>query len=187
MELLDILDKNGNVTGKVADRKTVHEQGLWHAHVGVWLMNKKGELLFQKRAATKSSLPNKWSRTGGHMDSGETPEQAVQRETEEEIGVKIPIENLELLTVGKQEKRAKEDETKMIRNFDYAYFSVVDYKLSDYTLQEEEVSDVKYVSIEDVIKARDNNDDSYAFTTWSRESFNKIIDSLQKKKEELGL
>lgn len=62
MELIDVLDENGKVTGRVEDRKTIHEQGLWHTHVGVWIMNKNGELLFQKRAATKQSNPNMWSR-----------------------------------------------------------------------------------------------------------------------------
>ena len=93
-----MLDENGKVTGRVEDRKTIHEQGLWHTHVGVWIMNKNGELLFQKRAATKQSNPNMWSRTGGHADSGETPLQAIQRETAEEIGVEIPLEKFELNT-----------------------------------------------------------------------------------------
>lgn len=86
MELLDVLDENANKTGKVEERRVVHEKGLWHAHVGVWLMNEKGELLFQQRASTKKSGPNKWTRTGGHVDSGETPLQAVQRETKGDKG-----------------------------------------------------------------------------------------------------
>ena len=88
MELLDVLDENGNLTGRAEERKIVHEQGLWHIHVGVWIMNQKGELLFQKRSPNKIINPNKWTRTGGHVDSGETPIKGIQRETEEEIGVK---------------------------------------------------------------------------------------------------
>ena len=87
MELLDVLDENGNLTGRAEERKIVHEQGLWHIHVGVWIMNQKGELLFQKRSPNKIINPNKWTRTGGHVDSGETPIKGIQRETEEEIGV----------------------------------------------------------------------------------------------------
>ena len=29
MELLDVLDENGNYTGKVEERKNVHDNGLW--------------------------------------------------------------------------------------------------------------------------------------------------------------
>ena len=70
MELLDVLDENGNYTGQVEERKVIHEKGLWHIHVGVWIMNKKGELLFQQRSMQKKINPGKWTRTGGHVDSG---------------------------------------------------------------------------------------------------------------------
>ena len=57
MELLDVLDENGNLTGRAEERKIVHEQGLWHIHVGVWIMNQKGEFLFQKRSPNKIINP----------------------------------------------------------------------------------------------------------------------------------
>ena len=101
MELLDVLDENGNLTGRAEERKIVHEQGLWHIHVGVWIMNQKGELLFQKRSPNKIINPNTWTRTGGHVDSGETPIKGIQRETEEEIGVKIPLEKFENIGIDK--------------------------------------------------------------------------------------
>ena len=69
----------------IVDKAVAHEKGLWHIHVGVWIMNKKGELLFQQRSMQKKINPGKWTRTGGHVDSGETPLQAVQRETYEEM------------------------------------------------------------------------------------------------------
>ena len=49
MELIDVLDENGIYIGKVEERENVHNNGLWHIHVGVWIMNQKGELLFQQR------------------------------------------------------------------------------------------------------------------------------------------
>ena len=103
MEWLDVLDENGNYTGKSEERQVVHNDGLWHIHVGVWIMNKKGELLFQKRSMEKKVNPGKWSRTGGHVDSGETPLEAIQRETYEEIGVKIPTDKFKLLSIRKEE------------------------------------------------------------------------------------
>ena len=81
MELLDIFDENMKKIG-VEDRKIVHEKGLWHIHVGIWLMNEEGEVLFQKRGENVKRNPNKWTRTGGHVDSGETPLTGLQREVE---------------------------------------------------------------------------------------------------------
>lgn len=55
MELLDVLDEKGNETGKVEDKDIIHEKGLWHKEVDAWIVNEKGEILIQKRAATKST------------------------------------------------------------------------------------------------------------------------------------
>ncbi len=46
----------------------------------------------------------KWTITGGHVDSGETPLNAIQRETYEEIGVRIPLQDFILLNISKEEK-----------------------------------------------------------------------------------
>ena len=159
MEILDIFDEEQNIIGK-EERKVVHEKGLWHIHVGVWLMNEEGKLLFQKRSSTKKRNPNKWTRTGGHVDSGETPLLGIQREAEEEIGVKIPQDKFELISIEKTEA------DKFNHHFTYSYFVYVDYKIEDYTMQEEEVSDLKYISIEEMEYAKKNNDESYAFTKW---------------------
>lgn len=184
MELIDVLDENAKPTGRVEDRKTIHEQGLWHLHVGVWIMNKNGDILFQKRAETKHSNPNIWSRTGGHVDSGETPLQAIQRETAEEIGVEIPLEKFELIDINKFEKSDAKKQT-TVRDFTYSYVSIVDYKLDDYTMQKEEVSDLKYISIEEMKKARNIKDESYNFTKWDKRSFDNLVEALEKKREEI--
>ncbi len=167
MELLDVLDENGNYTGEVKERKFIHDNGLWHIHVGVWIMNKKGELLFQKRSKQKKINPEKWTRTSGHVDSGETPLNAVQRETCEEIGVKIPLDNFELLNIDKEEVYIS-DQQIVNRHFVYSYFALVDYKIEDYTMQEEEVSDLKYITIEEMEKAYENKDEAYTFSKWNK-------------------
>ena len=173
MELLDVLDRDGNKIG-VEDRKIVHEKGLWHVHVGVWIMNKEGKLLFQKRSALKPRNPNKWTRTGGHVDSGETPLIGIQREVEEEIGIKIPQEEFELIDI--RESGSKEIE----HNFIYNYFAYVNYKIEEYTIQKEEVSDLKYVSIEEMEQALRTNDENYTFIRWK--SINKDIKILKEKR-----
>ena len=180
MELLDVLDENGNYTGKVEERKLVHDKGLWHIHVGVWIMNKKGELLFQQRSMEKKVNPGKWTRTGGHVDSGETPLNAVQRETYEEIGVKIPLDKFELLNVNKEEVYIPDYQITN-RHFVYSYFAVVDYKIEDYIMQEEEVSDLKYITIEEMEEAYKNEDDRYTFIRWNR-----IDDIIEELKEIRG-
>ena len=176
MELLDVLDEDGHVIG-VEDRSVVHEKALWHIHVGAWIMNEKGELLFQKRSASKKLNPNKWTRTGGHVDSGETPIVGIQREVEEEIGVKIPQDKFKLISIEK--KKANECN----HHFTYNYFAYVDYKIEEYTMQEEEVSDLRYISIEEMEELKEQNNQDYTFVKW--DTFDEKI-SMLKKMRHLG-
>ena len=74
MELVDIVDENNELTGKVEERWKAYEKGLWRRTVSCWIMNENGEILLQKRTATKRRNPNKWSKTGGQVDAGETVE-----------------------------------------------------------------------------------------------------------------
>ena len=182
MELIDIVDENNNLTGKVADRKIIHQEGLWHRHVGAWLMNEKGELLLQKRSTKKLRNANKWSRTGGHVDSGETPLHAIQRETEEEIGVKIPLDEIELIDIKKEEINIPDTEI-INRHFVYNYFAKVDYELKDYTIDTEEVNDIKYITIEEIKKAIENKDEKYTFTR--NKNINEIIKFLENKRKDI--
>ena len=50
MEYLDIVDEQNNLTGKTEERDIIHEKGLWHREISVWIMNQKGEVLLQKRS-----------------------------------------------------------------------------------------------------------------------------------------
>ena len=183
MELIDVLDENGNYTGKVEERENVHNNGLWHIHVGVWIMNQKGELLFQQRSKNKKVNPNKWTRTGGHVDSGETPLKAVQRETYEEIGVKIPLDKFKLLNINKEEVYIPDYQI-INRHFIYSYLALVDFKIEDYTMQEEEVSNLKYITVEEMEDEYKNKDNSYTFIRWN--DIEKVIIELKKIREELS-
>lgn len=46
------------------------------------------EILMARRAAHKQNYPNTWSFPGGHVEPGETIEEALVRELREEVGVK---------------------------------------------------------------------------------------------------
>ena len=182
MELIDVLNERGEYTGKIEERKKVHEDGLWHIHVGVWIMNEIGELLFQQRSMQKKVDPGKWTRTGGHVDSGETPLEAIQRETYEEIGIKIPLEKFKFLDISKEEKYIPN--TKIInRQFTYSYFVYGNYKLEDCKMQQEEVSGLKYISIEEMERAYKNKDTNYTFINWK--NINEKIGMLKEMRKNL--
>lgn len=89
-ELFPVVDENGKEISK-APRHICHngKSMLLHPVVHLHLFNKKGELYLQKRAATKDLLPGSWDTSvGGHISPGESPEEALEREAAEELGLK---------------------------------------------------------------------------------------------------
>jgi isopentenyldiphosphate isomerase len=90
IEMFPIVDEDGNEISR-ASRDICHDgrSMLLHPVVHLHLFNKKGELFLQKRASTKDLLPGKWDTSvGGHISPGETPDAALKREAEEELGLK---------------------------------------------------------------------------------------------------
>ena len=68
------------------------EQGIRHRITRVILLNSSGEVLMHRRADHLTSNPGKWSTVAGHVDDGETYEQAAVRELHEEVGVRdVPL------------------------------------------------------------------------------------------------
>jgi 16S rRNA (adenine1518-N6/adenine1519-N6)-dimethyltransferase len=86
-EIFDVVDADDQVTG-TATRAEVHAQKLTHRAVHVFVFNKRGDLLLQKRSLLKDMCPGLWdSSVSGHLDSGESYEAAAVRELEEEMGI----------------------------------------------------------------------------------------------------
>jgi 8-oxo-dGTP pyrophosphatase MutT (NUDIX family) len=46
----------------------------------------RGRIFFQMRSAERKLFPNTWDIVGGHLEPGETPEEAMRREVTEETG-----------------------------------------------------------------------------------------------------
>jgi 8-oxo-dGTP pyrophosphatase MutT (NUDIX family) len=89
MELLDILDINGNKTGKITECKKpmVLEQGEYYRIVDVWIKNKENAFLISKRVPTAQPEPNRWQPTTGCAVVGDRSITAAIREVKEELGI----------------------------------------------------------------------------------------------------
>lgn len=87
-ELFPIVDEQGNVVGSATRGQCHNGSRLLHPVVHLHVFNSQGEVYLQKRPAWKDIQPSKWdTAVGGHMDYGETPEEALQREAREELGI----------------------------------------------------------------------------------------------------
>lgn len=93
-ELFAIVDEEDNVVGKVS-REECHRRRLIHRSVYILLFNARGELLIHRRAMSKDVYPGFYTGSvTGHVDYGETYDEAAKRELREELGIEAPLEKI---------------------------------------------------------------------------------------------
>lgn len=155
MEYVDIIDENNNLTGRFTSRSNLSKFNYWHRIIIVWVVNEKNEVLFQKRAAVKRYNPNIWSITGGQILKGETPLEGAIRELNEELGICIDKNSMQLIDVCTTFGKVKEEN---VNRYIYEYLYRTDSKVEDFVLQEDEVSEVKYLTVDEIKKLREEED-----------------------------
>lgn len=144
-EIFDIYTRDGKHVG--TEKKSVcHSEnpGVYHKPVWIWIINSKNELLLQKRSYKKKRFPNKWDMpVAGHVRAGETILQCAVREAEEELGI-----------------QTKEGDYTFIGEYisdsaweiGQVYLLKLDLEIKDFKLQEDEVAEVKWISLEELDK-----------------------------------
>lgn len=86
-EIFDVVNNNDEVIDQ-QPRHIVHEKNLLHRAVHALVYDDSNRLYLQKRSLSKDTNPGLWDTSmGGHLETGESYDQAAIRETFEELGI----------------------------------------------------------------------------------------------------
>lgn len=178
-EIIDELNEKGEVIGAI-DKDVAHREGRLHRSIHLWIINDEGEILLQRRCGDKKLYPNTWDvSVGGHVSTKENSVDALFRETKEELGVDLDLENVEYFgTVHERLRYEDVDSNELVDVF----IARQNIKKEDITLQKEEVSDVCWVSIEEIFRLMDSDQ-----LLPHNEEYKKMINHLVKLKISLTL
>ena len=152
MEKRDLYDINGNKTDLTYFKGDKIPSGYYPMVVMIAIQNSEGKFLMQKRVEEKGG---DYGVTGGHPKSGETPYEGIITEVKEELG--IDISNNEIIEF---------DSGCDLKDCYKMYYTKLDLDLSKLNIQKEELSEVKWFSLEelqDMVNNRILNQDQIDF------------------------
>lgn len=147
MEYLDVYNENHEMIGTYS-RDEVHAQGMWHNTIHCWLYDNEGNVYFQVR-----SDDNKlYTTASGHVQAGETLNEAFGREVKEEIGIEINFEEAELVKINHW-KMDKEKNGKITKDraFSHIYILNIKKEPKEFNFSDGEVNGVVKLNCDEVL------------------------------------
>ena len=146
-ELIDIVDENGNYTGKTCLKSEAHKHGYFHPTIHVWLYTSDQQILLQKRALTKKVFPGLWDiSVAGHIAAGEDVIKGALREVKEEIGFNILPENLH--KIGTRKHMVNHSNGIIDNEFHHVYIAKLTVPVKELIVQKEEVDELQLFELE---------------------------------------
>ncbi len=170
-ELLMVLDNNGNSTERLEKRSIVHDKELWHNEVALWVINPKTkEVLMQRRSPNKRINPNKLGICAGHVVENDSIEETLKTEAKEEIGIDLIKYDVRPLVIRRREEPQN-------HNFSHNFYILAEIPLTDFVIQEEELSELIYLDYETLKNMSKQTDNE---TVFKFEKARDVFDALDK-------
>lgn len=142
MEMWDIYDKSGNMTGKIMEKGSLIGEDEYHLAMEAWIVNKEGRILIQQRSNQCEILPDIWGHTTGRMLSGENSMAGCIREIKEELGMTVSAEEIHFIR-----RIIREDGYHIIWDI---YLVETGIAISEIRIDEQEVAQVRWVTAEEL-------------------------------------
>ncbi len=181
-ELVDILNKDGEKTGQVMLKSEAHKRNLWHGGAHLWIYNSDWEVLLQLRHPTKVIRPNVWDvSVAGHIASGSSPKATIQREADEELGLKVDPDEFSFLGIKRVEERLQDGTYH--RALNWSYITKQDINLKSLKLEVDEVADIRWIPLEEFENDLKDKEKSKKYTPARIELFDEVIDHIKKLRD----
>ncbi len=170
IEKVILVDKENNPIG-LMEKIEAHEKALLHRAFSVFVFNRKGELMLQQRAGHKYHSPLLWTNTCcSHQREGESNIEAGKRRLQEEMGFVCELEEVfSFIYKAPFSNGLTEHELD---------FVMVGYYDDDPKINQDEVAEFEWMSLEDVKEDIQQNPDKY--TAWFKIIFEKSYDKIVK-------
>ena len=151
MEMIDIYTDRLKHIG-VASKKEAHEKGYWHTVITCLAINPKtGTAIYQRKyPKNDASITNENSQldisVGGHIQAGESIEQAV-REIKEELLEDVSLK--ELVYLGVRQTAATINNNYIANEFQYIFLYPCQKQLKQYDVSGKEVARLVEINVQD--------------------------------------
>lgn len=142
-EIREFYNKDSQPTGITYFKGDPMPKGLYSMVVMIAIQNEEDKFLMQKRSPKKGG---NWGVTGGHPKAGEDCMQGILSEVKEELGLDMSDHKIEVFNEGWDGHHCYK-----------MYYTRTNYKIEDMTIQEDELSEVRYFSKEELYSMLDNN------------------------------
>jgi len=152
-ELVFAVDEENNPIEPV-ERSRAHAEGIWHRTTDIAVINPNNEILCHKRSILKDSGPGLWDVCfGGHTLAGVDSSVAAAVELKEESGLDVVPQELKYIATVKYVSRTSKN-----KEFRYLYIYKWTGMIEDLELEKDEIDEVKWVNLAELIQNRNNQD-----------------------------
>ena len=184
MEFFDVInERTGEPTGVIVPREVAHREGICHRTAQVWVTRERDgvrEVLLQRRSVEKDSFPGLFDTSAaGHVSAGDEPLETAVRELGEELGIEATADQLSFagtFRIGYED--VFHDCVFRDNEIAYVYAYLNDVAIEDLTLQEEEVSEVRWFTFDEVWEAVQTADSRFCVPAGGLKALRRALDEI---------